>query len=211
MSRNAAGTSGPHGHAATTVSHPRAGGRPPDPRVARSRQRTLAATLDLVSERGVAGVTIEAISARSGIAKTTIYRQWPHQGALVLDALGTLAPDPPTPDTGTLRGDLIVLVGGVAEALGSGPAGVLMLALLDAAQRDPDFAKLQAQDAVRRHQPVMAALQRGLARGELAAGVDLDELLDRLTGPVYHRRFVSRLPLTAGFVERVIAGVLASP
>ena len=55
----------------------------------------MSAALDLVAERGVAGATIEAISARSGVAKTTIYRQWPHQAALVLDAFHSVTPDPP--------------------------------------------------------------------------------------------------------------------
>ena len=183
----------------------------PDPRVTRSRQRTLAAALDLVAERGVAGATIEAISARSGVAKTTIYRQWPHQGPLILDAFRAIAPDPPTPNTGTLRGDLVVLLGGLADALRSGPAGALMPALLDASQRDLDFAQLHAQESVRRHQPVLAVLQRGLQRGELPADVDLHELVDRLAGPVFHRRFITGLPLEPSFTERVVDGVLRAP
>jgi AcrR family transcriptional regulator len=183
----------------------------PDPRVARSRQRTLAAALDLVAERGVAGATIEAVSARSGVARTTIYRQWPHQGRLVLDAFRSIAPDPPSPDTGTLRGDLVLLLGGLAEALRSTRAGELMPALIDASQRDPEFAQLHAQEVVRRHQPVLAVLRRGVRRGELPVDVDLDDLVDRLAGPVIHRRFVSGLPLDAGFAERVVDRVLRAP
>lgn len=183
----------------------------PDPRVTRSRQRALAAALDLVAEQGVAGATIEAISARSGVAKTTIYRQWPHQGPLVLDAFRSVAADPPDPDTGTLRGDLLVLLGGLADALSSGPAGELIPALLDASRRDPDFARLHSQEAARRHQHVLTVLRRGLERGELPAGVDLDELVDRLAGPVFHRRFISGLPFEPGFTERVVDGVLRAP
>ena len=182
-----------------------------DPRVLRSRERVLAAALELVAERGTAGATIEAIAARSGVAKTTIYRQWPHQAALVLDAFRGVAPDPTVPDTGNLRGDLVVLVRGLSSALESGPAGVLMPALMDAAERDPDFAALHAEEALRRHRPVLAVLVRGQERGELPLDVDLHELVDRLAGPVIHRRFVSGLPLDAGFAERVVDAVLASP
>ncbi len=179
-----------------------------DPRMSRSRQRALAATLDLVAERGIAGASVEAVSARSGVAKTTVYRQWPNQAALVLDAFRSIAPDPPLPDTGTLRADLEVLVGGFAEALGRGRAGVFMAALIDAAQRDPDFADLHAAETRRRHAPVLAVLARGLRRGELPPGTDLDALVDRLAGPVLHRRFVSGLPLDRGFGQRVVHGVL---
>ena len=183
----------------------------PDPRMSRSRQRALGAALDLIAERGIAGASIEAISARSGVAKTTLYRQWPNQAALVLDAFRSIAPDPPVPDTGTLRGDLEVLVGGFAEALGNGRAGVLMAALIDAAQRDEDFAHLHAQETVRRHRPVLAVLARGLDRGELPDGADLDALVDRLAGPVLHRRFITGLPLHRDFGEQVVEAVLRTP
>lgn len=186
-------------------------GAPPDPRVLRSRQRVLAAALDLLAERGTAGATIEATAARSGVAKTTIYRQWPNQAALVLDAFRSAAPDAPVPDTGTVRGDLVVLLGGLAEALESGHVGLLLPALIDAAERDADFAQLHAQEARRRHQPVLAVLERGRDRGELPDGVDLAELVDRLAGPLFHRRYVSRLPLHGDLIEQVVEAALSAP
>jgi len=182
-----------------------------DPRVVRSRERVLAAAVALVAEKGMSGATIEAVAARSGVAKTTIYRQWPHQAALVLEAFRGAAPDAPAADSGSLRDDLVGLLGGLADALTSGPAALLMAALLDAAGRDADFAELHAQEARRRHRPVLAVMELGLANGELPADADLDELLDRLAGPVFHRRFVSGLPLDRRFVEHVVDTVLAAP
>lgn len=179
-----------------------------DPRVARSRERVLGVALDLVAERGIAGASIEAIAARSGVAKSTIYRQWQHQAALVIDAFHSIAPDPPSPDTGTLAGDLVVLLGGFAEGLGRGRTGVLMVALTDAAQRDPDFAHLHAQEVLRRHQPVLAVLAQGRDRGELPAEVDLDELLDHLAGPIFHRQFISGPPPNRKLAERVVLAAL---
>lgn len=67
-----------------------------DPRVARSRTAVIAATLDLLAERGITATTIEAVAERSGVAKTTIYRQWDRQPELVLDAIGTTVRTPPT-------------------------------------------------------------------------------------------------------------------
>jgi AcrR family transcriptional regulator len=171
----------------------------------------LSAALDLVAERGIAGATIEAISARSGVAKTTIYRQWPNHAALVLDAFHSVTPDPPLPDTGTLHGDLLVLVGGLAEALGRGRAAVLMASLIDAAQRDPDFARIHAEESLRRRQAVLAVLVRGVERGELAPDTDLEVFVDRLAGPVFHRRFITGLPLDRTFGERVVSAVLGEP
>ena len=67
-----------------------------DPRVIRSRTAVIAATLDLLAERGITATTIEAVAERSGVARTTIYRQWDGQPALVLDAIGTTLTIPPT-------------------------------------------------------------------------------------------------------------------
>ena len=179
--------------------------------MSRSRQRALGAALDLVAERGIAGATIEAVSARSGVAKTTIYRQWPNHAELVLDAFRSIAPDPPLPDTGTLRGDLLVLVGGLAEVLGRGRAAVLTASLIDAAQRDPQFAQVHADESLRRRQAVLAVLARGIARGELPADTDPEALVDHLAGPVFHRRFITGLPLDREFGERVVDAVLGQP
>lgn len=180
----------------------------PDPRISRSRQRTLGAALDLIAERGIAGASIEAISARSGVAKTTIYRQWPNHAALVLDAFRSVTPDPPQPDTGSLRGDLKVLVGGLAEAIGQGRGAALMASLIDAAQRDPQFAQMHAQESRRRRQAVLAVLARGIERGEFPSDTDCEALVDRLAGPVFHRRFITGLPLDRDFGERVVDAVL---
>ena len=57
-----------------------------DPRVLLSRERVLTATLDLLTEAGLDDLTIDDISRRSRVAKTTIYRHWPNRSALVIDA-----------------------------------------------------------------------------------------------------------------------------
>ena len=71
-----------------------------DPRVALSRQRVLAATLDLLTDTGLGGLTIDDVSKRSGVAKTTIYRHWPNRTTLVIDACSQMTDgnqEPPTP------------------------------------------------------------------------------------------------------------------
>ncbi|MGV8964904.1 MAG: TetR/AcrR family transcriptional regulator [Cellulomonas sp.] len=175
----------------------------------RSRVAVIAATLDLIAERGIAATTIEAVAARSTVAKTTIYRQWDNQGALVLDAIGTLLSTPIDPDTGTLRGDLLDLLGGLADALTTSPAAALMPALMDAAERDPDFAALHAQEATQRHQVVRAVISRGINRGELPTGTDPDVVIDLLAGPVFYRRLVSTGTVDRTFAHHVVDRVLA--
>lgn len=183
-----------------------------DPRVLRSRATVIAATLNLLTERGIAATTIEAVAERSGVAKTTIYRHWADQPALVLDAFASTLREPPDPDTGTLRGDLHALTGGLAAALRTGPAAGLMPALIDAAERDPAFAALHRQEATRRHRVVRAVIARGIARGEMPPNTDPDDVLDLLVGPIFYRRWVSAGTGTddTTFAERVVDLVLAA-
>ncbi|GIG24152.1 TetR/AcrR family transcriptional regulator [Cellulomonas denverensis] len=179
-----------------------------DPRVARSRARVLAATLELIAERGVAGVTIEAVALRCGVARTTVYRHWPDPPALVRDAFAaTLAP-PPVPDTGSLRGDLLALVDGLGRALAEGTAARLMTALIDAAQRDEGFAALHRAEAEARHRSVLEVLERGVRRGELDPGADLPALVDLLAGPVFYRWSTTGRAPDDAFVRLVVDSAL---
>jgi AcrR family transcriptional regulator len=139
-----------------------------DPRVIRSRTAVIAATLDLLAERGITATTIEA----TGVAKTTIYCQWGGQPELVLDAIGTTGRTPTDPDTGTLRGDLLDLLGGLADTLNTSPAAGLTPALIDAAERDPALAALHHREAAQRHQVVLTAIVRRIDRGELTPDTD---------------------------------------
>ncbi len=179
-----------------------------DPRVARSRASVLDATVDLLAERGIGGITVEAVAERSGVAKTTIYRQWPALADIVLDAVRVTLRAPADPDTGSVRDDLLALVLGLAAALTGSPAAPLMPALMDAAERDPRFAELHHAEARERHAVVVRAIARGVERGELRPGTDPDDVLDLLAGPVFHRRYVTGRPVDARFAERVVDAVL---
>jgi AcrR family transcriptional regulator len=176
----------------------------------RSRAAVLAATLDLVAERGIAATTIESVAERSGVAKTTIYRQWADQPALILDAIATTLHEPPDPSTGNLRDDLVQLLVGLARALHDGPAAALMPALIEAAERDPAFAALHRREASERHRVVLAVIARGVGRGELPPETDPAEVLDLVTGPLFYRRWVSAGSVDADFAVRVVDLVLAA-
>lgn len=168
----------------------------------------VAATLELLTERGVAATTIESVAERSGVAKTTIYRHWPGQADLVLDAFAAVQDPPADPATGSLRGDLIDLVAGLAHAMSTGQAASLMFSLIDAAERDPAYAELHRREARARHAVILAVIVRGIERGELPAGTDPADVLDLIAGPVFHRRAVSQGVLDTHFATRIVDRVL---
>lgn len=183
---------------------------PVDPRILRSRAAVLGSTLRLLAERGIAGTTIEAVAECSGVAKTTIYRQWDGQASLVREALGSILHPPADPATGVLRDDLTELLTGFAEALTNGPATALMFSLIDAAERDEGFAELHRREAAARHRVILGVIQRGIQSGELPPDTDPAEVLDLLAGPVFHRRAVSSGSVDPAFARRIVDRVLAA-
>lgn len=180
-----------------------------DPRVVRSRDAVLATTATLLSEVGLSGVTIEAVAHRSGVAKTTIYRHWPQLSQLVIDAVTAIAEPCVTPDTGTLRGDLLELAKGLAHALTVAPTSKVMPSLVDAAERSPDLARLQRAWVKERRSGLRDAFVRAQARGEIGPDVDIDLAASMQSGPIFYRRLVSHEPLSPKFLERLVDAVMA--
>lgn len=180
-----------------------------DPRVMRSRTAILDACADLISEEGFAGVTIEAVSARSGAAKTTIYRHWPSRAALLVEAFG-ICSGPPSedPDTGSVRDDLRTVLGGLAAKLGDPDWAAAMGSLLDAAARDPELERLHAATITQRRRPLTDALARGVERGELPADLDVEDASALLAGPLFYRALVCREAVTPEFVDVVVDAAL---
>jgi AcrR family transcriptional regulator len=79
------------------------------------------AAVELLAEHGFAGTTVEAIAARSGAAKTTIYRHWPDKRAVLLAAIEAIVPSATAPDSGSLRGDLIGFAHDLTRIIGTPP------------------------------------------------------------------------------------------
>ncbi|ROS75498.1 TetR/AcrR family transcriptional regulator [Cellulomonas sp. PhB143] len=174
-----------------------------------SRQAILAATEALCRESGYRRLTIEAIAARAGVGKTTIYRWWTSKGAVVLellDATATTAVAPP--DTGDLAADLHALLTEVVRLL-TPPLTSPAVGLIAEALQDPALGR-ELRD--RLIEPRIAAFKDRLRRaqdaGDLPADADLDVALDLLYGPLYHRlAFHLDMP-DAGYLASLVAHVL---
>ena len=175
-----------------------------DPRAVRSRRVIINAAVELLAEHGFAGTTIEAIAARSGAAKTTVYRHWPDKRAVLLAAVEAMVPSAAAPDSGTLRGDLVGFGLDLAQIISTPPTSALVPALIDAAERDPEIAELLADFTAQRRRPVHTAVERAVERGEVEAGRDAGLIEGLLLGPIFYRRLLSRQPVTEAFVESVV-------
>jgi AcrR family transcriptional regulator len=178
----------------------------PDPRVLVSRERVLTATLDLLMKAGLADLTIDDISRRSGVAKTTIYRHWPNRSAIVIDACSRMTDHQEAPpDSGTLDGDLRAILTGIAGLLGTARWSSILPSIVDAAEHDPQFADIHSRIQRGHAAPLRAALDRAALRGEIPPAADRNAIAAALLGPLYYRRWFSREQIDAEFVDMLIA------
>jgi AcrR family transcriptional regulator len=191
-----------------SISQPSKRGRPRSEEV---EQAILDATATLLNERGLQALTIEDVAALAKVGKTSIYRRWPSKGILALEAfLAEFLQLQPPIDTGTLAGDLNEALTAWVGAVAGTSTGRNLVALVAEAQSDPDLALAWSQRVVMtaRSQHRMM-IDRAIAREEIPAASDVDVLMDMLYGPAYHRLLQRHLPLTQGFVEQVVAVVVA--
>jgi AcrR family transcriptional regulator len=183
--------------------------RPGRPRDARADAAILDATLDLVAEAGLAGLTIDAVAARAACGKATIYRRWSSKEELVLDAWMSCVVQPDLPDTGTLRGDLEALYAQTILAFGTGPLGRLLPQMVAAARTHDDLAEVHQRFVATRRQPGLTVLSRAQERGELPPGTDLDVVHDCIVGPIFYRILLSGGRVDATVLGQVLDVVLA--
>ena len=179
-----------------------------DVRVRHSKEVVMATTYELLSEEGLAGVTVDAVARRSGVAKTTIYRHWPSREALLLDACAQMGPHFDIPDAGSFPNDLRALAQRVVEQLLSGPYAAILLSLMDAAERNPDLAALLAAAQSKLVEVVRTILARARVRGELRRLPEASDLAALIVGPLLYRRLFSHEPLSEGFFRLVIDNVV---
>jgi AcrR family transcriptional regulator len=176
-----------------------------------ARLAVLEAADDLLVEHGFAGLTIEGIAARAGVAKQTIYRWWASKTDILFDALILDAAEFFTPaDHGDLGRDLQDQLGQLATFLSRTDAGAVFRALAGQAQHDPAVAaRFESEVMARQRDRDRAPFLRARSRGELAQTTDIDLAADRLVGPIYYRVLLARQSVPVAFTDTLVRCYLA--
>ncbi|HEY6531177.1 MAG TPA: TetR-like C-terminal domain-containing protein [Acidimicrobiales bacterium] len=163
-------------------------GRPRNPEVDRA---IAAATLELLAEHGFAGVTVEAVAAVAGVAKSTVYRRYPSRLELLIGVIRhELAEPKGEVDSGTVVGDLALLGRRLVVGLTQTSFGRALPAILSATAAHPELHEVRLEFVSSRRAPAVAAVRRAIDRGELRADADPEQVVDVLSGPVFYRVFV---------------------
>ena len=181
--------------------------RPGRPRSASaaSHAAIMEATYDLLKERSLDALTLDAVAKRAGVGKPTLYRWWPTKTALVLAMFQErLVPDAQTPRTGSAEALIRRRVRQLIEQFG-GMYGKVMADLIAGGQADPDLLRQLHEHLIRPRRAATAAeIERGKADGEFRADLDPELLMDAVFGPLYYRLVLRFEPLTAAYGDHLV-------
>jgi AcrR family transcriptional regulator len=162
--------------------------RPGRPRDSRRDEEILTAVLRLLADTSYSELTIAAIARSAGVGKPTLYLRWTSKAAVVADAVVRVMSADPFPDLGDVRSDLVTGLRGMIHLFAATAAGRVLPGLVADLHDDPDLlAAFSERYFLPRRRSALAALERGVARGELAEELDLELIVDLLVGPVYYR------------------------
>ncbi|MFC5186596.1 TetR/AcrR family transcriptional regulator [Actinomadura harenae] len=186
------------------------------PRSRRVREAVLRAATELLAEGGLPAATVDAVSARSGVSKATIYKHWSNRICVAIDAFALhMAEVTPVPDTGSAREDLTRQVRNVA-AFYAGPVGQVYAQLLAATVTDPGAAELLRHRFLEGRRELIRQMWRaGVERGELRTDIDVEIAQDVLFGSIIFRLVSGHAPLTPAEAEAIadaaLTGLLTRP
>ena len=182
-------------------------GRPRDPELDRA---ILQATVELLAEVGYLGVSVAEVARRAGVSKPTVYRRWAKKSQLVVEALVTqMRPDGEIV-SGSAPDELLALTEQLIATLTLTPLGRVLPGLVAEMAADAELARSYRDLIIGPNRSRWrAAVERGIARGELASDTDVDLVLDALAGPLYFSLLITGEPIDDGYARAAVDLVLA--
>jgi AcrR family transcriptional regulator len=158
-------------------------GRPRDPA---ADHAILAAVFRQLVDVGYGGLSIEAVAAEAGVAKTTIYRRYPTKRDLVLAALQEEVPfDPPVADLAARDALSLFVQTAIAMLIDSGAFRILGSLLLEDRREPGLLDAFRARLLNPRRLLVEAMLRRGIERGEIRPDIEPLVVTEMIAGAVF--------------------------
>jgi AcrR family transcriptional regulator len=189
-------------------------GAPPDelearpsgrPRSAEADEAILRAALELCAEQGFESATVEAVAARAGVGKATVYRRYPNRvGLAVAAATEVCTCFEADADTGSVEEDLRLIARSMVDTINVATTRRMLAEIMAAAARNPELQAAYSQFVSARRAVAIRAIERGVARGELRPDTDAELLADLVGSPLFHRGVGRGEHLEPAYADRVV-------
>lgn len=180
------------------------------PRSSDATDKVRSSTAKIVFGQGVAACTVEEVSRQSGVAKSTIYRRYADIDEVIFDMVTTRVTEPSLVDTGSLAGDLAIIMRRYMLASEHQTTRELFLWMAQRAQQEPRLAELFDKARVQPGGPTTLALERARDRGELSPDLNMELALHMIQGPFFAKRLVENAEPTSQEFDRLIAMIVAA-
>lgn len=168
----------------------------------------LDATLEILVEKGYAGLTVAAVIERAGVSSATLYRRWATKQDLVAAAVATLAPEPAAVDTGSLEGDLKAFLANIARSIAARREDVADALGTEISANTELAAALREKFTAPRLTELRGILARAKQRGELDDAPSAEQAYSLVAGGLYHQAFVQHQRITPAFFRSALAFAL---
>jgi AcrR family transcriptional regulator len=183
--------------------------RPGRPRSEQAEQAIIEATLDLFAEKGFEGVCVEAVAARAGVGKATIYRRWPNKEELLLAAFSSLKSPFPEPKGVSVRDDLLAMVQVMCADKADPRKARRYALLLGEGNKYPRLMARYKETVVGPRRAAMrAVIRHGIETGELRPDTDVEIAMLTLTGVIMAQENAPDGKLDDDFATRLVDGLL---
>ncbi|MEV6027806.1 TetR/AcrR family transcriptional regulator [Streptomyces sp. NPDC052036] len=186
-----------------------------DPRLLRSREAMVAAATELLAEGGLEAVTHQAVAARAGVGRATVYRHWPGLLDLRLAALEAgMPPLPAVPEEiraasgSDPRAELVHNLGVLAERLDDEHTGAVLVAVIGGSRSDEDMRRLRQTLMNQIADALSPAVAAAVERGQLRPDVTPETFAMATVGPLFFERFIAGNRLGRDTVEIVVDAAL---
>jgi AcrR family transcriptional regulator len=189
-----------------TADQPVRGGRPRDP----SRDGAIrTAILEVLARSGYSGLTMDAVAAEAGVGKATIYRRWRTKQDLVVDTIAELTgPAATAPDTGSLEGDLRLLLRSLVSVV-TGPLGAATQSLLSALPHSPALASAFRSGPLGQWTAAFGEVcRRAEERGEVAPGLVGSPRAEAASALLVQRWLLTGGPVDDAYADAVLDTVV---
>ncbi|MEM7662246.1 MAG: TetR/AcrR family transcriptional regulator [Pseudomonadota bacterium] len=175
-----------------------------------SQTAILEAVRSELSENGWRNFSVDNVARRASASKQTIYRWWPSIGTLCLDAALSLVPQQPEGARDAAQRIAAIIAPIEATARTGDGNYVLRAALLAAADDESAGEKWRAWLKSEVRLPLRNVLAELSAKQVIRRDWDIEDAIDALVGPLWHRLLIMRSPIPEAYSLRQAENLLAA-